>query len=79
VDIPEMAFLMIDGEGDPNTAASYRDAIEALFAVAYTAKFMVKRTPPGIDFGVMPPESLWWTKDRTTFSPERSRGGAGRR
>ena len=33
VDVPEMAFLMIDGMGDPNTSAAYRNAVEALFAV----------------------------------------------
>jgi hypothetical protein len=35
---------------------------------------MVKRMPPAIDFGVMPLGSLWWTKDRTTFSPEDKSG-----
>jgi hypothetical protein len=53
VDVPEMAFVMIDGHGDPNTASSYREAIEALYAVAYTVKFAVKRSPSGIDFSVM--------------------------
>src|SRR5579864_3006569 len=61
IDVPEMAFIMIDGQGDPNTAPDYRDAIEALFAVAYTAKFTVKRMPGGVDFRVMPLESRWWT------------------
>ncbi len=26
VDVPDMGFLMIDGHGDPNTAAAYREA-----------------------------------------------------
>ncbi|WP_155398116.1 GyrI-like domain-containing protein [Methanosarcina barkeri] len=30
VDVPEMSFLMIDGEGDPNTSQEYQDSIEAL-------------------------------------------------
>jgi hypothetical protein len=67
IDVPEMAFVMIDGHGDPNTAASYREAIEALYAVAYAVKFFVKRMPSGIDFGVMPLEGLWWAGDMTTF------------
>jgi hypothetical protein len=67
VDVPEMAFMMIDGRGDPNTAASYREAIEALYAVAYAVKFAVKRMPLGIDFGVMPLEGLWRSSDPTKF------------
>src|SRR5690606_19273974 len=43
VDVPEMRFLMIDGEGDPNRAPTYAEAVEALYALAYTLKFMVKK------------------------------------
>ncbi len=68
VEVPELAFLMIDGHGDPNTAVEYREAIEALYTIAYTAKFAVKRGPAGVDFGVMPLEGLWWTEDMSTFS-----------
>jgi hypothetical protein len=45
-------------------------AIEALYSVAYTAKFTVKRAPGGVDFGVMPLEGLWWAPDMSTFSSE---------
>ena len=41
VEVPLMNFLMVDGEGDPNTSQSFSDAIEALFPLAYTLKFMV--------------------------------------
>jgi len=61
VDVPDMQFLMIDGYGDPNTAVSYRQAIEALYAVAYTLKFAVKKRPGGFDYPMMPLEGLWWT------------------
>lgn len=59
VEIPDMNFLMIDGTGDPNTAQQYKDAVEALYSVAYTAKFMLKKEV-GIDYAVMPLEGLWW-------------------
>ena len=68
VNVPEMAFLMIDGHGDPNTAESYRQAIEALYAVAYAVKFAAKRKPDGVDFAVMPLESLWWSDDLEDFA-----------
>ena len=29
VDVPEMNFLMIDGQGDPNTSRQFSDALEA--------------------------------------------------
>ncbi|MBI5890082.1 MAG: GyrI-like domain-containing protein [Nitrosomonadales bacterium] len=68
VDVPAMNFLMIDGKGDPNTAQEYADAIEALFAVAYTLKFMVKKGALAVDYGVMPLEGLWWAEDMSKFS-----------
>jgi hypothetical protein len=70
VEVPTLAFLMVDGHGDPNTAAEYRDAVEALYAVAYAAKFAVKRAPDGIDFGVMPLEGLWRVPDTSRFTIE---------
>lgn len=59
VEVPEMRFLMVDGEGDPNTSESFREAIEALYAVSYALKFAVKKEE-GVDYGVMPLEGLWW-------------------
>lgn len=72
VDVAEMGFLMVDGHGDPNTAGSYREAIEALYSVAYTVKFTVKRSPSGMDFTVMPLESLWWSADPAEFAADKS-------
>ncbi len=69
VDVPPMNFLMIDGQGDPNTAQEYRDAVETLYAVAYALKF-VARKEHGIDFPVMPLEGLWWADDMARFSPD---------
>jgi hypothetical protein len=66
VDVPELQFLMVDGAGDPNTAPAYAHAVEALFSVSYTAKFMVKKAQ-AIDYGVMPLEGLWWADDLSAF------------
>ncbi len=43
VEVPQMNFLMIDGEGDPNTSQSFQDAIGALYPLSYAIKFMIKR------------------------------------
>ena len=67
VEVPPLRYLMVDGEGDPNTAPAYAEAIEALFSVSYTAKFMVKKGPQAIDYSVMPLESLWWSDDLSAF------------
>lgn len=66
VDVPEMNFLMIDGAGDPNTAQELKDAIEALYAVSYTLKFMIKKAK-AIDYVVAPLEGLWWTDKPSQF------------
>lgn len=66
VDVPEMQFIMIDGAGAPG-GSSYSEAIEALFTVSYTIKFMVKRELELMDYGVMPLEGLWWAEDMTDF------------
>ena len=68
VNVPTMHYLMVDGTGDPNTSQEYADAIEALFAVSYAVKFIVKKGPLSIDYGVMPLEGLWWTDDMSKFT-----------
>ena len=67
VDVPAINFLMVDGAGDPNTAQAYKDAIEALFSVAYTLKFARRKAGKGPDFAVMPLETLWWSDDMGDF------------
>ena len=67
VEVPAFQFLMIDGEGDPNTSRKYAEAVEALFSVSYTTKFMVKKGAQGIDYAVMPLEGLWWSDDLSAF------------
>lgn len=62
VDIPRMNFLMIDGSGDPNTAQEYKDAVSALYSVAYTLRFTLKKRE-GLEYPVMALEGLWWVED----------------
>lgn len=67
INVPPMNFLMIDGRGDPNTSEKYHAAIEALFGVAYTVKFMIKKGERQIDYAVFPLEGLWWADDMGAF------------
>ncbi|HEU4465031.1 MAG TPA: GyrI-like domain-containing protein [Agromyces sp.] len=66
VDVPPMRYLAVDGHGDPNTAAAYADAVEALFSVAYAVKFR-SRKELGRDFVVAPLEGLWRADDPAAF------------
>ncbi|MEG1133202.1 MAG: GyrI-like domain-containing protein, partial [Cellulosilyticaceae bacterium] len=62
IDIPKLSYLALQGIGNPNTSRMYQEVIEALYAVAYTIKFKIKKEKE-IDFGVMPLETLWWLPD----------------
>lgn len=66
VDVPEMNYLMVDGQGDPNTSIDFKNAIEALFSVSYTLKFKSKAI--GQDYTVMPLEGLWFAEDMTAYN-----------
>ncbi len=68
VSVPPMQFLMVDGSGDPNTSVPFQQAMESLFSVSYTLKFTRKRDGIEPDYGVMPPEGLWWMEDMARFS-----------
>ncbi len=72
VEVPELQYLMVDGHGDPNTAPAYREAIAALFPLAYALKFRSK-AESGRDYVVMPLEALWWSDDPAAFTTDRDK------
>jgi hypothetical protein len=68
ITVPQMNFLMIDGKGDPGKAGAFQQAIEALYSLAYTIKFMNKKTKGAVDYTVMPLEGLWWADKMEAFT-----------
>jgi hypothetical protein len=67
VDVPPLQFALLDGEiepgASPGTSAAFGQAMEALYGVSYTLKFMSKLHKENpIDYGVMALEALWWTE-----------------
>ena len=68
VDVPKFNYLMIDGQGYPGTSKEYQDAMQTLYPVSYSLKFMMKNKNK--DYTVMPLEGLWWAKDFKAFSTE---------
>ena len=72
VTVPAISYLVLDGEGNPNGAA-FQQAVEALYSVAYTLKFMIKKgetTLPAADFGVTPLEAQWYMPNMADFTEE---------
>ena len=67
VEVPTMNFIMIDGAGDPNTSEEFQRAVEALFSISYALKFIIKKGPLAIDYGVLPLEGVWWAQDMSVF------------
>jgi hypothetical protein len=70
VEVPPMNFLMVDGEGNPNTSIQYSETVQALYTLSYTLKFALKKGPEQFDYSVAPLEGLWWMDDMTRFSTE---------
>jgi hypothetical protein len=69
VDVPSFPFIMVDGKGDPNNSKEFSEAIESIYGVAYTLKFLHKKFPEyDFDFTMMPLEGLWWTPDMREFN-----------
>lgn len=77
IDVPEMLFLMIDGEGAPDPVegsskdvSAFQKAVGALYGLAYSIKMSEKKglQPTGyFNFKVPPLEALWWMKSGQDF------------
>lgn len=59
VDIPAVAYLAIDGRGEP-AGEEFQSKVGTLYAAAYTLK-MAKKSA-GQDYKVCGLEALWWTE-----------------
>ncbi|MBP6015579.1 MAG: GyrI-like domain-containing protein [Candidatus Promineofilum sp.] len=64
VDVPPLQYAMIDGvippEQGPGDSADFHEAVEALYGISYTLKFMFKkRLDNPVDYPVMWLEGLW--------------------
>nr|WP_275585544.1 GyrI-like domain-containing protein [Blastococcus saxobsidens] len=66
VDVPEMAFLMVDGSGDPNVSSAYREAVETLYVTSNAVRAVAKRTLRRVHT-VAPLEGLWTAEDLAVF------------
>lgn len=65
INVPEMLFIAVDGNGDPNTCDEYRQAMEILYGLSFTIKMskLGGNMPEGYFEYVVPPlEGLWSQK-----------------
>ena len=68
IEVPRFQFAMIDGAiekgSEPGKSPAFAEATQALYSIAYTLKFMLKkRKTNALDYPVMALEGLWWVKD----------------
>jgi len=67
VEVPVFKFAMIDGQIEvgqsPGSSPAFQQALEVLYGISYTLKFMSKLSKENpIDYAVMALEGLWWVK-----------------
>ena len=67
VRVPPLSFAMVDGHGDPNTSAEYAAAVQAVYGLSWTLKFMLK-SEQGLTNKVGPLEGLWWSDSPEAFA-----------
>ena len=72
VQVPATQYLMMDGQGDPNSSPEFTAALESLYPVAYSLKFASKINLER-DYVVPPLEALWWADDMDTFTANRDK------
>lgn len=61
------SYLMVDGQGSPGESPEYREALEALYPLAYATKFFSKLALRR-DYVVPPLEGLWFADDMAAFT-----------
>jgi hypothetical protein len=67
VTVPPLLTITVDGMGDPTTSQDFQQAVDALYTLSYSLKFMIKGSGHP-DYTVMPLEALWWSDNMADFA-----------
>lgn len=69
IQVPEMVFIAVDGEGNPNTSEAYKTAMELLYGLSYSIKMskMSGQQPAGYFEYVVPPLEGFWSVEEAAF------------
>ena len=75
VEVPSLQFAMISGVIEPGKlpgeSVAFEQAMQALYGVAYTLKFMSKLRPRNpIDYPVMALQAQWWVSRGSYLDPK---------
>ena len=69
VEVPEMNYIAVRGQGDPNAeGGEYKRSIELLYGIAFTIKMSKKgsrQIEGDFDYVVPPLEGFWWQEGKT--------------
>ena len=73
ITVPPIQYVVVEGQGDPNTSEDYQEAIRLLYGLSYTIK-MSKMTNQKIEgyfeYVVPPLEGFWWSQGETNVNYE---------
>ncbi len=71
ITVPEMNFLAVRGQGNPNDEnGTYKQAIGLLYGISFTIKMSKKgshKIEGYFDYVVPPLEGLWWQNKRSGY------------
>ena len=74
IDIPEYQFIVLSGEGNPNSKF-FSECIEVLFSVAYAIKMNLKKVMPSPkyykDWTVYPLEGVWDISEKAKLKTDK--------
>lgn len=83
VTVPEMNYIAVRGQGDPNVeGGEYQASIGLLYGIAFTIKMSKKgshRIDGYFDYVVPPLEGFWWQDERSPADAAPQSDRAGRR
>lgn len=73
VDLPEMIYLTVEGQGNPNTSSQFAKDIELLYKFSYKLRMSYKKDynfPNFEIYTVGPLEGIWTTVDNKEFKQD---------
>ncbi len=66
IEVPPIAYAVIEGCGDPNETASFQEAISLLYGLSYMIKMDKDKPNRYFEYVIPPLEGLWWV-DNSCF------------
>jgi hypothetical protein len=68
VEVPELRYVMINGDGEPTTSNEFSGACKALHYLSFALMFTLRERRPELNYAVMPLEALFWQEEPDDLS-----------